>query len=915
MIKRMVICSPFTEPNKHWQNMDNDKYEQMPGRREAGYVRMNAGSKKRLQNMTFQKLKQVNDIRLKVDKWRNGQNGSMRYDNTTLATRRLLEHWTCNENQKNRDLKFFWCQIEAIETIIWLAEVATNSDRKKLCLGDGGEFERWCSKMATGTGKTVVMGMLIAWQTINHWTNPNDLRFTNKFLVVAPNLTIYERLQTLRDTIYDEFDIIPNFYRRVLTDMTISICNWHKFDVRDYTGTKKIYAKKGRESPQSFTSRILGFSDNGRILVINDESHHAWREGIGNEDAKWMQGLDQIHKVHGILRCHDFSATPFRPNPKFKVFEWIISDFGFMDAIESGLIKTPGIGGVIDPKSGIVPFSDKPNTESVYRICEQDLNKKKIGNQLNELPDQIRKEYARLAVEWNKQHTDWKKYSNSKISWSAPPVFITICNNTYTAERVFAELKNNKFGTNVYDPKTALHIDSNAIKALNMIEQIDKSIAITGETTEKQLAESLRQKVNTVGKRGKPGALINNITSVNMLSEGWDAKNVRQILGLRAFDSQLLCEQVIGRGLRRMSYETDENGMFPEERVTVIGVPFQIMPQEDISTTPEPPSPLIEIMPYDDRAQYAIEWPNVVDGITKRTTKIMRSIVWDNEKPLRISDDVLGTEIFNVDIDQKKIIDKAGNLPFDGNYDDVRMQSIIFEAAKRIHSAEPDLFEGENHVLFPHIVSLIKEALKHNIIQLKPQNDNEQKRLLICNMGLIVRHIWRIIVNNNNIYDQSNLELDPYQQTRSTHDIRPRYVPEYKVVKTKKTHTNMSTFDSSWEKRAALEMDNNLNVKAYIRNNSAMGFTIDYRDVDGTIRQYFPDFLVSLVNKTQLILEIKGYEDERNEIKGTFAKRWADAVSSDGRFGKWVWHEIHANDEDEIAWMLHECINENMITV
>ncbi len=910
MIDRMVICSPFVEPNKHWAMLKNGQYEQKPIRRNAGYVRMKAGSKKRSQEITFVELEQVNHIRQKVSSWRNGKNGAFRYSGTTVATRRLLEYWTSNENQRNRDMKFFWCQIEAIETIIWLAEIATDDERKKLRLGDGGEFERWCSKMATGTGKTVVMGMLIAWQTINYWQNSKDPRFTNKFLVIAPNLTIYERLQTLRNEIYEEFDIIPNRYRGTLSEMKIAICNWHKFKLQDDTGKQVVYAKKGRETSKAFATRILGFEYEGKILVINDEGHHAWRD-IGGDDAKWMQGLDEIHDAGGILRCHDFSATPFRPNPKFRVFGWIISDFGFMDAIESGLVKTPVIGGVIEPGSGMVPFSNNPKTESVYRICERDLNKSKPKNgKLSALPDQVRKEYARLAAEWHKQHTNWIKHSKSKIGWSAPPVFITICNNTHTAERVFSELQNGKFGTDIYDKKTAIHMDSEAIKALKIAEQLEIPTDTNGEINKKKYAEILRQKINTVGKHGEAGALVNNITSVNMLSEGWDAKNVQHILGLRAFDSQLLCEQVIGRGLRRVSYEIDEEGMFPEERVTVIGVPFQIMPLEG-KGEPVDPILLIEIAPDPTRKKYSIEWPNVIGSITKRTTKIIQPIDWNGEKHITISNNTAPTEIFNVDIDQKRVIGKAGDIPFKGNYENVRMQSIIFEAAARIYETERELFEGEDHTLFPHITVLVREALDNKIIQYeKPQDSSEEKRLLICNMGSIVRHIWRIIVNNSRISKQSNIELDPYCQTRSTHDIRHRHVPKHKAIKTKKTHTIMSTFDSSWEKSVAKAMDNNPNVVSYIRNNSAVGFTIDYRDVDGTTRQYFPDFLVVLVNGTHIILEIKGYEDERNKMKATFANLWTDAVSEDGRFGRWEWKEIYEKTEGEVRDSLHEYLDD-----
>ena len=299
----------------------------------------------------------ANQIRQRIAAWREAG-----YPGITGITKTLLAHW---QDPEQRDFPFFFCQIEAIETLIWLIETPASEKTGINIPTDGGEFRRLCSKLATGTGKTVVMAMLIAWQAINRMTYNRDGRFSRHIFIVAPNLTVRERLSVLNPAntknYYDEFSIAPLSLQEKLRQAKVLIRNWHalNWETEEKIEKKKGVDKRGAKSDEAYTRDALGDMANARnLIVINDEAHHAWRvpaeskiEGIAKEDieeaTKWIGGLDRIHKTRGILTCFDFSATPFAPSGKKTseeaLFGWIVSDFGLNDAIESGLVKTPRI--------------------------------------------------------------------------------------------------------------------------------------------------------------------------------------------------------------------------------------------------------------------------------------------------------------------------------------------------------------------------------------------------------------------------------------------------------------------------------------------------------------------------------------------------------------------------------------------
>ena len=325
-----------------------------------------------------------------------------------------------------------------------------------------------------------------------------------------------------------------------------------------------------------------------------------------------ISGLDRIHKTRNILTCYDFSATPFAPsgkrNDEEALFGWIVSDFGLNDGIESGLVKTPRVVVRDDANPDIESFKSKLYHIYADETVKDDINRK--AKEEEPLPDLLMQAYYLLGKDWLELYNSWKD-AGSEI----PPVMITVANRTETASRIKYAFDHRRIQIpELCEPDLTIHIDS---KALDDIESISNK-------SKREAAEELREIVDTVGQRGRPGEKIRNVISVGMLSEGWDAKTVTHILGLRAFSSQLLCEQVVGRGLRRTSYDLqDGSDMFTPEYVNIFGIPFTFLPHES-DETGDPPGtkPKTQIEPLQEKKQYEISWPNIIRLDREYRTKL-----------------------------------------------------------------------------------------------------------------------------------------------------------------------------------------------------------------------------------------------------------------------------------------------------
>src|SRR3990172_5174106 len=551
-VDQLIINSPFEEPQHYWSyDRETRTFSKKEGRRPAGYVVASESSKAFDDPGIFIEIDLVNKIRPRVNAWRGAG-----CPGVTGITKRLIEHWRNPEERESR--QFFFCQAEAIETLIWLAE-APESEKVGIDIpSDGGLFKRLCSKMATGSGKTIVMSMLIAWQVINKVTYPQDTRFSKHVFVVAPGLTVKSRLQVLlpsgKNNYYEEFNIVPVALLDKLRQGKVLIRNWHalNWETEEKISKRKSVDKRGAKSNEAYVREVLGeISNANNILVINDEAHHAWRvpaeskvKGVKREEieeaTKWIGGLDRIHTGRGIMACYDFSATPFAPSGKKSseeaLFGWIVSDFGLNDAIECGIVKTPRVvvrdDGVPDVKTY------KSKLYHIYQWVKDDLNRK--AEEHEPLPDLVVNGYYLLGKDWLETARDWQK-----SNFTTPPVMITVANRTETAARVKYAFAHKRIRIDeLCIPEKTLHIDS---KVLEIAESQDEvaSIEETTEETEandepvkklskKEQAEALRLTVDTVGQTGLPGEQIQKVISVGMLSEGWDAKTVTHIMGLRA---------------------------------------------------------------------------------------------------------------------------------------------------------------------------------------------------------------------------------------------------------------------------------------------------------------------------------------------------------------------------------------------
>ncbi len=841
----------------------------------------------------------VNQIRQRVDAWREAG-----YPGITGITKTLLEHW---KDSEQRDFPFFFCQIEAIETLIWLFE---SPDSEKVGIdipADGGEFRRICSKLATGTGKTVVMAMLIAWQTINRATYPRDGRFSQSVLIVAPNLTVRERLSVLNpagtQNYYDEFGVVPLSLREKLQQAKVLIRNWHvlNWESEEKIASKKGVDKRGAKSDEAYTRDVLGDMASARnLLVINDEAHHAWRvladseiKGVKKEEideaTKWVGGLDRIHKTRKILNCFDFSATPFAPSGKKTseeaLFGWIVSDFGLNDAIESGLVKTPRI--VV--RDDAIPDA-KTYKSRLYHIYSDDEVKDDLNRNAKPhepLPDLVTNAYALLGSDWEKTKDIWK-------GRETPPVMITVANRTETAARIKYAFDNKQIMVEALcNPEGILHIDSKVLKKAEEKEPVPEAAKTEKDEenterklTQKEQADILREKVNTVGQEEKPGAQIQNVISVGMLSEGWDARTVTQIMGLRAFTSQLLCEQVIGRGLRRASYEINENtGRFDAEYVNVFGVPFSFLPHEDTGNTTPPDGGKITIKPVDNKKNFAISWPNVIR--IDRTYKPKLSVDWNTITPLEIdtSQTVQIAEIAPT-VNNKPDISKVKDIDLEELMKKLRKQTMIFQAAQSLWKEMKPSWQGSESVLMAELVRLTEQFIDSNRIQISPAlfNQDTKKRQLVItlNMAKVIRHFWQAIEFDNT--EKMTLVLDSNHPIRSTGDMRPWRTGK-PCERTKKSHINRCVFDSAWEASESFELDRSKAVEAWVKNDH-LGFEVLYV-YKGTVKKYRPDFIIRLQSGDFLVLETKGQQTNQDDTKHAYMKEWIKAVNEHGGFGQW----------------------------
>lgn len=919
----LIINSPYDMPATYWER-DDKNLNLVQGRRPAAYEIFDT----RNNTQRTEPLELVNRIRQRVDEWRVDG-----YPGVTTVTRQLLEHWhergewdteNCHWEGGPRQYPFYFCQLEAIEALIWWLE-AQESYRQGIYLqGDGGPWERICNKMATGSGKTSVMSLIITWQTLNAIQYPKDRRYSKAVLIVTPGLTVKSRLQVLKPShpqnVYDEFHLCPNeAMRQQLNQARLVIENWHT--LMPLKEQDRSVVSKGKESDEAFARRVLGSLANERdLIVINDEAHHAYRQraemkvskkeaseqGIDLDEAtRWIEGLDRIHKTRRIRRCFDLSATPFAPtgkgNTESGLFKWIISDFGLNDAIEAGLVKTPRVVVRDDALANAKTYASK-----LYHLYREDEVKEDLNRRAEvaaPLPDLVQKAFALLAYDWQETHKQWQQAGHT-----IPPVMLTVCNRTETAARIEHFFNSGDClisGTQV--PDATLRVDSKVLekaekgeasssKNKQYAERLEAVIEAAGLPADKKAdllamkqEEQLRALVDTVGKRGRPGQNLQNVISVAMLSEGWDAANVTHIMGLRAFTSQLLCEQVIGRGLRRVSHDMDADQKFLPEYVNVFGVPLSIFQDDTGGDPPPPPKPSIRIEVEPGRNHLEIRWPNVdrVDNVLKPELVID----WQSVPALTLDP---GQTPLNADIAPSLTgspnLAMATEIDLEEAVQDFRLQNLIFRAARKLYQQNEAAFGGNKQYLAVQLIRLVERFLdsdKLDIPSLWHQDPIRQRLLFALNMDSVVAHVSRYVTEQN--IERQELIYDELQPIGSTSYMRP-WLTTKPCAPTQGSQISHVVYDSTWEKMVADVCEEHPSIAAWAKNDH-LDFKIRYL-WRGSSRNFVPDYLIRFTNGKTLVLEVKGQDSQQNATKRAAMDVWVNAVNDQGGFGHWAFDTV-----------------------
>jgi len=397
-----ILNSPYDYPSQHWEldASGQPTGQVLARRRSAEFITpipkpRKHKAEKAQETLLFDEVSTreqeydptpvINELRRHVDQWRALPNPSQW--GVTAETARLLQHW---RHHPFSDIRPFFCQVEAVETAIWLTEVAPNSGKQGATFlehlananaASNPELARLALKLATGAGKTTVMAMLIAWQTINAVRHPNSPRFSRGFLVVTPGITIKDRLRVLQpndpDSYYQSREIVPPDMLDEVARARIVITNYHAFKQRERmdisSGGRALL--KGRRGDDIETVETEGqtlqrvmpeLMSMKHILVLNDEAHHCYRhkpagddegdlkgddrkEAEKNEEAArlWISGIEAVNRKLGRARVIDLSATPFflrgSGYAEGTLFPWTMSDFSLMDAIECGIVKLPRV--------------------------------------------------------------------------------------------------------------------------------------------------------------------------------------------------------------------------------------------------------------------------------------------------------------------------------------------------------------------------------------------------------------------------------------------------------------------------------------------------------------------------------------------------------------------------------------------
>ena len=969
VIENPIINSPFDEPTRHFRfSEEGITNEIVDGRRTSSYFVPIAKSKKKGSKQLhfdtewtqdrIEENKLVNDIRRRVAMWRKGG-----YIGVTPTTARLLAYWT----DPNREKKLFFCQNEALETAIYITEVGKkygdawieNAIREANDTSNPG-LPRTAFKMATGSGKTVVMAMLIAWHTLNKHANPQDARFSDTFLIVTPGITIRDRLRVLwpndPENYYRQRDVVPAQLQDQLGQAKIIITNFNAFQLHEKVVagkiTKSILAdglpSPFTETPDQMVRRVCReLSTKKNIIILNDEAHHCYRRKPDGEDetltgddrveAKsrekqariWISGIEAVKAKIGVKAIYDLSATPFflrgSGYREGVLFPWVVSDFSLIDAIEAGIVKVPRVPVADDSMTG-----KQPTYRDLWSRIREHLPKKgrktdEVGGE-PKLPKELQGALLSLYGNYEKYYRLWEQNAEARARGITPPVFVVVCNNTSVSKLVFDSISgwekqineqtivqagqlpifrnDDGNGAWLHRPNTIL-VDSKQLESGESMSDDFKKIAareidefkadyrarFPGRDAENLTGEDvLREVMNTVGKAGKLGEHVRCVVSVSMLTEGWDANTVTHVLGVRAFGTQLLCEQVVGRALRRMSYAANENGHFNPEYAEVYGVPFSFIPCSGATTDPRPGPQPTRVRALENRIACEITFPRLL-GYRYDVAGERLPATFTNKSGLALS---------TADIPTKVQLDPIVGESSIHTLDDLkrrRLNEVAFLLAKlTLEKYFRDDDGNDKPWLFPQLLGIAKRWLAE-CVTLK-DNTFPQLLLLIEFAHDAADRIYKAIVASTDGTAALKPILRPYDTLGSTRYVdfdttRPVY-----ATKADKCHISHVVADTdSWEQKMAEALEDMPEVIRYVKNHN-LSFTIPYA-LNGEEHQYIPDFIACIDDGhgtddlLNLIVEVTGEKKKDKAAKvATAHTLWVPAVNNHGGFGRWAFIEV-----------------------
>ena len=983
--ERPILNSPYRYPACHWELDDDGQPTNhiIDRRRSAKFVTPVPKPKRRRQGnapqqslmvldeglglstdeQQYDTTSVINTIRDRVDTWRMLPDSASWQ--VTPETQRLLQHW---RNHSFQGVRPFFCQIEAVETAIWLTEVAPQSKRNADLLDHlrranaqaNPELYRVALKLATGAGKTTVMAMLIAWQTINAVRHPQSQKFTRGFLIVTPGITIRDRLRVLQpndpDSYYKNRELVPTDMLADIDRAKIVITNYHAFKLRERmplaSGTRALLQGRGEELQtletegqmlQRVMPDLMGMKN---VLVLNDEAHHCYREkpendelddlkGDEKDEAKknneaarlWIAGLEIVKRKLSVQTVYDLSATPFflrgSGYAEGTLFPWVVSDFSLMDAIECGIVKLPRV-----PVADNVPGGDMPKFRNLWEHIGKRMPKKGRGMAQGldplSLPAELQTALDALYGHYDKTFELWRE-----AGIRVPPVFIVVCNNTSTSKLVhdyiagfhrtgedgdtetyhegrLALFRNfDEHGNRLARPRTLL-IDSEQLEsgealdpefraaAADELERFRREIVersgnqADGQNITDQ--ELLREVMNTVGKEGRLGESVRCVVSVSMLTEGWDTNTVTHVLGVRAFGTQLLCEQVVGRALRRQSYELNDEGLFNVEYADVLGIPFDFTTQPVVVKPTKPRETVRIFAVHPDRDGLEIHFPRVA-GYRVELPEERLSARFSPDSALHLTPNLVGPSITH----NQGIVGEGVDLTVQ-HLEDMRQSTILFKLTRHLlYTKFRDPGEEPKLHLFGQLKRIAKEWLDNNYLRCTggtypAQVLYQEIADLACEK--IKSAISAAITGDRPIV----ATLDAYNPTGSSAFVN------FTTSKTTRWQTdprrsqiNWVVCDSDWEAEFCRVAEAHPRVLAYVKN-QGLGLEVPYQ-FGPVKRMYLPDFVVQIndghPDPLNLVVEIKGFRGEdAREKASTMRSYWVPGVNNLESYGRWAFAEF-----------------------